>query len=471
MKVIFKENNMKKQFIIGIVLLISGIIQAQQPEQYIFINAGGGFHNLSYTLQNGSEKGQAGYTLNAGYSYFFNPHWGLMTGIGIQSFHALSTLNYSSSTPDVDADGESYLFRSKYTNWQENQHALFFDIPLSLQYRCPVSNKLGLLASLGAMISMPVSAAYKTSGGQIVTTGYYSQYIAELKNLPQHGFSTFTGSYKGDMTLKTAWLGVADLGGLIRLNSKTDLYIGGYLNYGLNNSLKSDSKLMFQSNGKYNGVFASNQTSQVNPMSVGVKVGLYWRLGEARQIIKQEEFVVLKQPVDTIQRIVAEKTEPVKAADSVVIARKTEIPKVVVVEQPVLKVVEVRDTVKPEDPFEKAKRIAATISVSFGMKSDQTGNSENDKINALSEILNANPDICLRIVGHTCNTGTHEINMKYGMKRAVSMKQKFLTQKVADSQLTTESKAYDQPLVPNTSNENKAKNRRVEIKVFRQNKL
>jgi len=56
--------------------------------------------------------------------------------------------------------------------------------------------------------------------------------------------------------------------------------------------------------------------------------------------------------------------------------------------------------------------------------------------------------------------------LKLGLKRADNAKQEFVDLGVSNSQLIDESKAYDEPLVPNTSDENRAKNRRVEIKVF-----
>ncbi len=455
---------MKKQVIIGIVLLISGIIRAQQPEQYLFINGGAGYHNLSYDLKFGSEKGQVGYTLNAGYSYFFNPHWGLQSGIGIQSFSALSTLNYGSTTPNVDTDGQAYSFMANYKDWKEKQQVLFFEVPLVLQYKCALSPKFGLLASAGANISLPITANYKTSGGQIVTSGYYSQYNVVLSNMPQHGFSTFTNSYKGDVSLKPAYLGVAELGGLIRIAEKTELYIGGYLNYGLNNVLKSDSKLMFQPDGTYNSVFASDLTNKVIPMSVGVKLGLYWRLGKAKQILHIDELPVAKQPADSVQKIVVTQLDSVKP-------QKTEIPTIVLVDQVVKAPVQIKDSVYAEDPFERAKRIAASMVVRFGFNSDQTLTSENEKIKELSDILKSNPTICLRIVGHTCNIGSHEINFVVGKKRAVIVRQKFLGQGVSEDQLVTDSKAYDQPLVPNTTKENRAKNRRIEVNPFKKAKL
>ena len=271
---------MKKQIILVLGLLIVGALPAQEKGSYINFNVGGGIHTLSYSLLNGTEKEQAGYTLNAGYSYFFTPNWGIHTGLGIQTFNSMSTLTYLSSSQDIDTDGQAYEFKANFTSYQEKQQAILIDIPLAIQYRFPINEKIGLLASVGAKIALPVKSSFKTSGGGLVTTGYYSQWNVELSDMPQHGFSTMTNTFLGNTPLKPAYMGIADLGGLFKLSQRLDLYVGGYVNYGLNNVLTPDSKLIFQPNGVYNGVFASSQTNNVTPISFGVKVGVYFHLGK-----------------------------------------------------------------------------------------------------------------------------------------------------------------------------------------------
>ena len=50
------------------------------------------------------------------------------------------------------------------------------------------------------------------------------------------------------------------------MSEKVDLYLGAYFNYGLNNIITPDTKLMFQPNGVYNGVFSSTQTNDVKTL-------------------------------------------------------------------------------------------------------------------------------------------------------------------------------------------------------------
>lgn len=293
---------MKKLNIIGLCLLFLNVLQAQKSEQYLHFNVGGGLNNLSYSLQNGTEKAQFGYTVNAAYSYFFNSKWGLQTGAGVKSYGAKSSLNLLTTENRIDTDNTPYELRTNYNNWQEKQNALYLEIPLMAQYKHSFNEKYGMLASVGAKIGLPLSASYKNAGGAITTTGYYSQWNVELSDLPQHGLLTTTGEYKGDYSLKTAYMAVANLGGLYKLSPKTDLYVGLYLNYGLNNILNPQSKLIYQFDGVYNGVLASNQTNNVKPIAVGIKLGFYLELGQQKQIIIPAEVIPQKAPqLDSIK--------------------------------------------------------------------------------------------------------------------------------------------------------------------------
>lgn len=275
---------MKRQFIIGLFLHLCLATYAQEDSHSFFLNTGGGLQKLSYELENGNVQNGLGYTVNAGYNYFFNEHWGFQTGVGIQSFSPEATLNYQTVTPSIDADNEDYEYRTTYVNWKEKQKLLFFDIPLGLLYRQVYNEKIQVQATAGVKISVPLKASYQTSGGEIVTSGYYSQWNVELIDLPQHGFSTITNQFTGDVSFKPSYSGFAELGALYKLTYKLDLYVGGYVNYGLNNVAKSNDQFVYQQDGAYNGVFESTQIDRARIVSLGVKIGVQWNLRNKKAV-------------------------------------------------------------------------------------------------------------------------------------------------------------------------------------------
>jgi len=467
---------MKKQISIVLWILLYGTLQAQDSGHYFHFNAGGGWHNMSYNINKGTQQGKAGYTLNAAYSYFFSQQWGLQTGVGIQNFSAQSTLNFLSESLETDMDGDPYIFKTNFQNSLEKQNSFNIDIPLTGQYRHFFNKKVGLLATVGAKISIPISTNYETTGGQFVTTGYYDRWNVELSEIPQHGFATCSNTFKGNYTLKPAYLAVIEIGGLFKMSEKLDLYAGAYFNYGLNNILTPYSKYIFQADGVYNGVLASNQTTELTPVSAGLKVGFYWKLKKAKiapemvSVIPDMQFI--KQapvPINTMVQAKLDTLAVLKPTDTIIVAKPIDSikPIIEIVEKSIIPITQPRDTrvQEMEEAFNEAKQIATTVRINFAISSSRIGDSENEKVKALSEILNANPGMCLQIIGHTDNTGSYKTNLKYGLKRALAMKQKFILNGVSISQLKAKSKSYKFPLIPNTTVENRAKNRRVELTI------
>jgi outer membrane protein OmpA-like peptidoglycan-associated protein len=79
------------------------------------------------------------------------------------------------------------------------------------------------------------------------------------------------------------------------------------------------------------------------------------------------------------------------------------------------------------------------------------------------EYLGAVTGACVQLDGHTCDIGTEAYNLDLGKRRAESV-QKFLRNNGLSSECVRLSgKGESAPAVPNTSEENRKKNRRVEL--------
>lgn len=271
---------MKKQIIICISLIFCMLIQAQNSDNFLHFSFGSGQHNLSYSLKDGIQKPNTGFMANVAFSHFFTSKLGLQSGIGIQTLSSVSILNLTENTPAIDSDMDIYVHNVKFKNWQEKQQVMFVEIPLEGQFKQRISEKINMLLTLGAKLSIPVSATYKTTGGEIVTSGYYPQYNIELTDLPNHGFTTITQSFSGKNKLNLLYSAIAKIGVGYKLTEKIDLHAGAYFNYGLNNILKADTKMLYQLDGTYNSVLQSYQTSSIKPTSLGVELGLNIMIGK-----------------------------------------------------------------------------------------------------------------------------------------------------------------------------------------------
>lgn len=270
---------MKKILFINLLLLGTGALQAQEKSQSLYFNIGSGFHNLNYDLKNGTQESSMGNTFNFGYNYFFSKNWGFGAGLGLESYNSKATLNYQTSNSSVDTDGESFKFRTQYTDWQEKQSILLLDIPLSFIYLKEMSEKLKFQLSIGPKVAFAVLSNYKIEGGKIETTGYYPQYNVVLYGMPQHNFTTLTTFPKNNTKLNPDVSLYSNLGGLYKLNNCIDLYAGVYLDFGLTNMIDAQNKLLYQEDGVYNGIFASDLTNKVKQFAFGFKIGINFRLG------------------------------------------------------------------------------------------------------------------------------------------------------------------------------------------------
>jgi outer membrane protein OmpA-like peptidoglycan-associated protein len=88
------------------------------------------------------------------------------------------------------------------------------------------------------------------------------------------------------------------------------------------------------------------------------------------------------------------------------------------------------------------------------------------ELNKLGGYLKANSAVHVQICGHTCNTGNPEKNITLSQQRAQAVQEYLIKNGVQASQLSSKGYGGTMPLVANTSDENKQKNRRVEFKVL-----
>ena len=89
--------------------------------------------------------------------------------------------------------------------------------------------------------------------------------------------------------------------------------------------------------------------------------------------------------------------------------------------------------------------------------------SQKSSLDPVADILNRYSDIKTLITGYTCNIGSKKVNQKIGLKRAEAGKEYLINKGIAPERITVDSKGKIQPIVPNTSNENRKLNRRIEF--------
>lgn len=89
-----------------------------------------------------------------------------------------------------------------------------------------------------------------------------------------------------------------------------------------------------------------------------------------------------------------------------------------------------------------------------------------EELNKVVELLNNNPEIKVEISAHTDDIGSNTYNLLLSKRRAKSVVDYLISRKVNINSLVYEGYGEKQPLVPNNSKQNRAKNRRVELKII-----
>lgn len=85
------------------------------------------------------------------------------------------------------------------------------------------------------------------------------------------------------------------------------------------------------------------------------------------------------------------------------------------------------------------------------------------EINRIAQLMKDNADLKFEVQGHTDNTGTVAGNQKLSEQRAQAIVNKLVEMGVAANRLSAKGMGQSAPLADNSTDEGRAKNRRVEF--------
>lgn len=88
-----------------------------------------------------------------------------------------------------------------------------------------------------------------------------------------------------------------------------------------------------------------------------------------------------------------------------------------------------------------------------------------DYLDQVKALLSELPDARLAVVGHSDASGARDVNIEVARARARSVAERLKAYGFREDELRVSSRGPDQPLVPNDSEENRARNRRVELRM------
>ena len=104
--------------------------------------------------------------------------------------------------------------------------------------------------------------------------------------------------------------------------------------------------------------------------------------------------------------------------------------------------------------------------VYFDINKSNVDDRSEKELSEVKVFLRKYPAVKINIQGHTDNTGSDDLNMKLSYDRAKEIYNYLLRNKIEKSRMTYEGFGKSRPMVGNETEEDKAKNRRVEIEII-----
>lgn len=83
------------------------------------------------------------------------------------------------------------------------------------------------------------------------------------------------------------------------------------------------------------------------------------------------------------------------------------------------------------------------------------------ELDKIADVLNKYQDLSLEIKGHTCSIGYKSVNERVGLRRAETAKSYLVEKGISADRISTATAGENEPIVENTSSENRKQNRRL----------
>ncbi len=113
-----------------------------------------------------------------------------------------------------------------------------------------------------------------------------------------------------------------------------------------------------------------------------------------------------------------------------------------------------------------AARAAFTVPVYFDYDKSDIRDDQKATLEAKLPIFQANPDMRIRVAGHTDNRGSDEYNLALGQRRAAEVKQYLIARGIAEGRIDVVSFGEERPAVAQDNEDAWAKNRRDEFEII-----
>lgn len=476
---------------------------------YIYADGGLTSQEMKSTmaLHDGYTEKHWGGQFKSGVQWFYRPHLGIGAGV-IYSRMNVDSIPISGYRQDVtdaiDEMGRPYEHHTYFRNMSEKVSITSLSVPVMLYYQTNLSISWKAFLAGGAMMTFYPSSKFSTRDS-LSTASYWPEWDLEYDG---GGHNTYTmGGFEGKYQFNPNLSVIGEAGLLYAITPRLDAYLSVMGQYRLTPMPEKTGGLIYDpdcreadayTNLSYCGIMSSDASPKVASLSLGFQIGVRYRLtGETKFNMEEyqrqrREHQMMDADFDRNRRIDFDRMEREKRQrqqDSTELDLKRREREMKDAEferqrrkQDSLQQLLAADTAKKVDadtkPVVDPKVMTPELEAElnqlimdindnycafneYGMEGNRK---QKSGIQRLAEIMKDHPDVKIAVIGHTCDIGTMEQNKLVGLRRAQKFRDVLVEQGVDASQITCDTKWWTEPLVPNTSEKNRAKNRRVQVK-------
>ena len=481
------------------------------PRNEFTVNAFGG-PNLGMYTASGSYDIRKGFVpafgAGIGYIHHFNGSWAFMTGLdaAIHTYHVgTDNADYvdlrsgmAYSYPDPAGTLKAMRIFMHY-NFRETARLGSLQLPLMLQFKAPLSEKIHFYAAGGATLGFNLYGKYEQSVDKVEMTDILYEGMVDPTFLPGIDATALIydseGKLKGDfdrnpMDVKAS----LELGFRWALSRSVGIYTGVFVDYGFispfadqERSLVSDEtdpsvwnatapgvippkpwtdRTMFRGHSIFNsrqdpkttldtsspagaelksigGTVGSPYLDKIQAGMAGFKVRISF--GKARRTPRQSVPAAVNVPAgrDTVTKVV-------HVRDTVTVE----------------KVVRDTVTITKEAPVEIRKAMKELSNTLFAFDKFDLNEKARGYLDEVVIWLKDNEDLRVEIGGHTDGIGSESYNQTLSESRAKEVYTYFVEHGVNPANLSYKGYGKSQPVAPNDTEEGRRQNRRVELKIL-----
>ena len=409
--------------------------------------------------------------LDIDYAYFFNEHWGISIGAGLNRIGAKAAISKSGViydynvandlefddpvpyNPTFDLYYEAHGLKEKEVVWA-------VEVPLKAHFDWRFDGRNGIYAALGLQGYFPIKGFNKYSGEGTINTYAYEEMFNQLyaihyeDGILKMDNHLYEGSFSGNgknVKMRPSVDILADFGGVFAISKKVDFYLGVYAKYGFLDILPkvktpylaADDKANIQFQGTLgsdildnayaNGEIKKGQTKW-HLCQVGVKTGFHFKTCATpeEKSRKQLEKEILEE-----------------------LKKKSNEPIIIKQDPQYIYIVPVCDQLNDDDEYltpEDKKDIQdlsdalSKTKILFDLDKDIPKISDyNDNINKTVAILKKNNTLKLIVEGYTCDLGSEQHNRDLAQRRANKVRELFIQKGVNPDQIETASYTVNDP--------------------------